>query len=239
MKKNAIKKTSLIAGIILTSTLVVSLSACHERAPSELKYNNFVYVTNFYTYGDKAKENYFVAGLSKPEEDPIYKKGEWDFWQTNKFGFDCLYGVNREAISWSPTLYCKKDEAGELKDFYRFKGTYDYYFGIRYSEENDKNKILLSDDSYNNVFDSFIDIIMGESKPSTITISDQNFSEQLTCGKESKDGLFATYKEELLSYENAIYITKYHGGSKNTITLYDLKEDGKKLYSLFLEKELI
>lgn len=48
-----------------------------------------------------------------------------------------------------------------------------------------------------------------------------------------------TYKEQLVAYNEAIYYVKYFDASNNTAALYDLKENGKRLYSVFLQNNLI
>lgn len=80
---------------------------------------------------------------------------------------------------------------------------------------------------------------MSKIKLNTITIKDTVSIHNLACFKRSKDGLFMTYKEELVVYDKAIYYVKYFNGSDDTATLYDLKENGKTLYSIFSKNNLI
>ena len=137
---------------------------------------------------------------------------------------------------WLPDVYIAEYQLKEAKAFYQDKTNYDYYIGLRFEEETE---LPITDENEKAILDTFIDVIMKETSPKTITTKEEMSIHNLACYRQSKDGLFMTHREELVAYNQSIYCLKSYDGQDNTTTLYDLGEDGKTLYTMFVNYNLI
>lgn len=215
---------------------LISLTSCMYYPPSSVKYNGVTYKNAWYRYGEKGTKDLHVCGILPTDEDPLFVKNRYEFWSTDKFTFNFLYAEFDDAQMWHPDVYVAEDELETAKAFYLDKTNYDYYIGTRFGEEIE---VPVTDDSEKALLDVVIDAIMNKSTPKTITIKEDVSMHNLACFRRAKDGLFMTFREELVAYNESIYYLKVYDGSNNTTTLYDFGENGKALYSMFVNNNLI
>ena len=228
-------KAKLLFLSLLTGLL--SLTACYYYAPSSVKYEGNIYKNGWYQYSKKSNKDLHVCGIDYEEDKkPLFNKNKYDFWFTDEFEFDFLYAEYVDSQFWLPDVYVQEDQLEEAKTFYQDKSNYNYYIGLRFEEETE---LPITDENEKAILDTFIDVIMKETSPKTITTKEEMSIHNLACYRQSKDGLFMTHREELVAYNQSIYCLKSYDGKDNTTTLYDLGEDGKALYTLFVSSNLI
>ena len=216
---------------------LITLSGCYHYAPKSVKYNDVKYVNGWYQYSDKSKKDLHVYGIQYDEnKEPLFKKNKYNFWFTGEFHFDFLYAEYEESQFWLPDVYVAESQLEEAKTYYRDKSNYDYFICKRFEDNTD---VLIEEQNNRLLLDSFIDVIMEESKPKTIETKEDISINNLSCYRKSNDGLFTTHKEELVVYNQSIYPIKYYNGKTGATTLYDLEQKGKDLYTLFKNNNLI
>ena len=214
----------------------VSLAGCFYYAPLTVKYNGMKYVKDWYHDSDKSRKDLNPCGVLPPDEEPLFTKNRYEFWQTNKFAFNFIYGEFEDTQFWLPTIYVAKNDLEMAKAYYHDKTNYDYYIGERF---NDESFLLVEPNEEKEAIDYVIDVIAGEIKPSTLLVNEKIDKHNLAVNRKSKDGLFTTHKEQLVLYNKNIYLLKKNDGRNNTYTLYELGKYGKTLYTMFDKYNLI
>ena len=228
------KKKALVV-ILLTG--LISLTSCMVYPPSSVDYEGSTWKNEWYQYSNsKGVKDLHVCGIKYDEEkEPLFVKNKYNFWSTNQFTYNFLYAEYIDSQFWNPDVYIKEEQLEEAKAFYQNKVNYNYYIGPRFDEK----EILVENEEQKAVLDYVIDVIMGEKTPKTITVKEDPSVHNLACFRRSKDGLFMTYKEELIVYGQSVYYLKVYDGSKDNWTAYDLGENGTALYTMFKDNNLI
>ena len=222
--------------LITLLAALTTLTGCFHYAPSTVKYNGVTYKTNWYQYSKDGRDLYPI-GLLPPDEEPLFVKRHYEFWSTDEYTFDILYAEYEDSQFWHPNVYIAKEKLKEAQSFYQDKTNYNYYLATRFEEDAE---VLIENESEKTILDVAIDAIMRTSKPKDIVSTKEKPSVQnLACCRRSKDGLFMTYKEELIVHKEKVYYLKEYNGSNDTWSFYDLGETGNTLYSMFVNYNLI
>ena len=231
--RRLMKRKHLLITLLIGLT---TLTGCHY-APAKVKYNDVTYINGWYKYSDNGGRDLHVCGILPSKEDPLFTKNKYDFWSTDEFTYPLLYASYVDATMWHPDVYISKDQKDEAQEFYQDKANYNYYLSLRFEDDSE---VLIENESEKAILDVAIDAIMKSKKPKDIvSTKEQPSFQNLACFRRSKDGLFMTYKEELVSYKEKMYYLKEYNGSNDTWSFYDLGDAGTSLYSLFVNYNLI
>lgn len=213
------------------------LTGCFYYAPKSVKYNGKRYKTDWCLSTPSNGREYYPCIKYDESKEPLFQKAKYDFWFTDEYEFDILYAEYEDSQFWRPHVYAANDELKEAQAFYQNKANFDYFIGIWSDKES---SVSIIDESEKAILDVAIDHIMESKKTAkSITIEYENAAIRPTCYRTSKDGLFQTIAEELYIYKNAVWGFKEIDAKKNTRTIYDLGEEGKILYSIFVKYNLI
>lgn len=202
--------------------------------PRSIEIDGEEYVTGFY-------DNLSVAGVSYRERETcLFTKPPYLWWHLEDELFDMYCCEHVDSMWWHPTLYCKKSQVEEVKNYYSDTENYYYYIGLYGGEPvrldgidrtNAENAIslILKDDSYRRK----------NLRRVTYNITINEY-ERFIFHRESKDGLFTTVHESLIYYLNNVYLMDYEDGFKNVTHLYiPPKEFNEYMCSLLKEYNLV
>lgn len=233
-----------VIGILIFIISLVSLSGCafidaqiraKNTPPSSIEIEGEEYVTGFYN-------NLFAVGVSYREpETCLFTKSPYSWWHLGDGLFDMYCCEHVDSMWWHPTLYCKKSQVEEVKNYYLDIENYDYYIGLYGGEP-----IQLSDDLNRSNAENAISLILKDDSYRRKTLRRVTYNitineyERFIFYRKSKDGLFTTVHESLIYYQNNIYLMNYEDGSKNVTHLYIPPERfNEYLCSLLQEYNLI
>lgn len=209
-------KTNSIIALSLLLFMLLGLSGCFllpkYRDPKSIEIDGVEYVTGFY-------EDLGFIGADYRENDTCLFESEYHYWwRLENSTFDFYYCRNKESLWWHPSLYCKKSEFKQIKEYYQNIDNFDYYVGETYKNGESDRKIVTSADVEtlekiiyfgDNADYSFFNRKYERVK---LNILDKDYKEPLIY-RVSKDGLFVKNSANWIYWENKLYSLDYHDGS--------------------------
>ena len=204
--------------------LATSLTACNTYPLKEVTYSETVYQTGFYDYGKGYYDHLAVIGVSKPNEEPLFTQKKYDFWNIEFSNFKMLFANHQEAAVWGPTMYVSKDNFEKAKSFYADTKNFNYYIGKYLDNEK---RTIIEDSGVFDTLEKTIQMILSDAKGYETVSKEISGEVDLAVFRESKDGLFSTYRENITYHQGQFYYLKYYDGSNNksTLAVIDEKEN--------------
>lgn len=206
----------------------------YYQYPKSITIDNAEYVSGFYN-------NLYLVGIDDKENDTnLFTMGNHYWWHLEDSTFEMYYCQHKDALYWSPTLYCKKTQYYEIKSYYNNVDNFDYYLAIMFE---DGSEIKLGCNINRSIVERAIslmqDINSSFLKPklekTTLYLDGKDYFRP-TIYRISNDGLFTTGQSELIYYEDNIYVLDFHDGSNNTHNVY-LFDNDINTYMVSLLKE--
>ena len=214
------KNKVILSGLLIAAFCV---TGCHKPAPNRVTIDDVIYKTGFYS-----EDLLYPNNIFRPEEEPIYQEGEYDFWRLDGYEYPYVICNNRNALSFFPTVYCEAGDYINAYDYYNNAyENYTYRIGRQYE---DYSEITIADTNYYDAMEYVIKVSHRITKVSTITV-EVEFGDGLICYRISNDNLFKTHQYELQQYNKKIYVVNYYSGDQ--VSLYDLGDYGAQLYHLY------
>lgn len=226
----------LIALIIATIT-VVNLSGCFllpkYNNPKSMEIGGETYVTGFY-------DELYVVGIQYHEPETAEFDSDYHYWwKVDGVPFEMYCAQNKEALNWTPAVYCKKSEFDKVNAYYDDTANYDYYIG---GWEEGEPRIRLSENDGTEYAERAIQFKLGirggifdPYKDRLVTVETEYFEwYRAVIYRVSKDGIFTTEKSEWAICNDYLYIAHGYDDDKRQTTFYRTDEDvSEHMVSLF------
>lgn len=235
------KIVSTLILIALLTASMLSITGCgllpYYQDPKSITIDNEEYVSGFY-------DRLYLVGIEYKEfSSSLFTKGNHHWWHLEDSTFDMYYARHKDSLYWHPTLYCRKNQFDEIKNYYHNTDNFEYYLGL-YLE--DESAIKLAEGIDKNIIEQAISLIVdADNTVPSNPLKKYNRTNFEFEGKEcirpsiyrrSNDGLFTTTRREWVYYEEKLYIS-YDGGIINGSYNALVLEDDVNDYMVNLLKE--
>ena len=218
------KVVGIFTSILMCIIGLFTLSGCDfindiirakTSPPNSIEIDGEEYVTGFY-------DNLFVIGVEYREGDTCeFTMSPYQWWHMEDGVFDMYFCQHEDAMIWHPTLYCKKEQFEEVKNYYSNPENYDYFIGRSFEEP-----IQLPDDLDRTKAENVISLILTNESYRNKTLTRVTYKitindyKRFVFFKQSKDGLFETANEDIIYYQKNIYLMIYEDGAKDVTHLF-------------------
>lgn len=248
-----IKKLSSIASVVMIASITILTSACSflpkYSDPESIDIDGETYMTWFY-------ENLWVEGIVFSEDDiPNFETKYHIWWKVENAPFDMYCAQNKEALYWTPTIYCKKNQFDTVKNYYADTNNFNYYTGL-YGDSNKDSRIRLDGELNYSLLEEAIALNMQieassgkghlteKENLSDIEIhipSDEILPIQPVLYRVSKDGFFTTIQNSWIVTKNAVYIEgMYDGETEQSYTAYKISSEANEyILKLLFEHDIV
>lgn len=230
-----------IMTIVLVGT--ASLSGCFllpsHNDPESMEINGETYVRGFY-------DGLYVVGIPYHEpETAAFDSQYHNWWKVDGVPFEMYCAQNKEAMNWTPAVYCRESEFDEVKAYYAETANYDYYIG---GWEEGEPRIQLSESDGTEYAERAIQFkagirggIFDPNKDRLVDVKVEYFDwYRAVIYRVSKDGLFTTEQSEWAICNDYLYINQGYDGDSGQATFYHTDEDvSRHMVNLFKKYGLI
>lgn len=214
----------------MAAVAAAGLSGCFllpkYNDPASMEIEGEVYVTGFY-------DNLWPSGITVGEDEPAAFESRYhNWWKVENAPYDMYCAQNKEALYWTPAVYCKEGEFAEVEAYYSDPENYNYYIGRPLTDDAD---VLLGgeDEVYAERAIAFIMELDGtfgvggifdplEDRKVVFNVEWFDW-DRVTIYRTSKDGFFTTLHMELAVYNGGLY-SPYDEQNGQT-TFYRFDED--------------
>lgn len=231
------------AAALLCSAVVSVFSGCFllpsHNDPKSMEISGETYMRGFY-------DGLYVVGIPYREpETAVFDSQYHNWWKVDGVPFEMYCAQNKEALIWTPAVYCKESEFDEVNAYYADTVNYDYYIG---GWEEGEPRIKLSERDGTEYAERAIQFkagirggIFDPYKDRLVTVETEYFDwYRAVIYRVSKDGLFTTVKSEWAICDDYLYIDHGYNEDEGLATFYRTDEDvSEHMVSLFKKYGLL
>ena len=229
--------------VTIAAVAAASLSGCFWlpscNDPESMEIDGETYVSGFY-------DGLYVVGISyRAPETAAFESQYHNWWKVGGASFEMYCAQNKEALNWTPAVYCRESEFDQAKAYYTDTANYDYYIG---GWEEGAPRVKLSEEDGTEYAERAMqckaDVTGGVSdghENRLVTVGTENFDwYRAVIYRMSKDGIFTTEQSEWAIYSDNLYVFSGYDGEKRQATFYRTDEDvSAHMVSLFKEYGLL
>ena len=207
--------------------------------PASMEIGGERYVRGFY-------DELYVVGIPYQEpETAAFDSPYHHWWKVDGTPFELYCAQNKEALNWTPAVYCRESEFDRVSAYYANTAHYDYYIGGREEgaprvklSENDgtayaERAIQFKAGAKGGIFDPYKDRLVD------VKVEYLDWYRAVIY-RVSQDGLFTTERSEWAICDDRLYIAHGHDEEEGLTTFYSPDEDvSEHMVNLFRQYGLI